>query len=187
MLNHDDCPRETPWGRADHIEKLAEGIWVVGTPSHGGIKLSRARNAKVPAPFRCAGGWYEEDCDWAIAALAHPEAFERDQDSARQTAINWRPEAYTALTGNPVATEDSFMLRERAFKAATRESFVVAGAYGDWADWVPEGFVGVLARRESDGAEQWAIVRAECYRARGAGSAYVLNDSDIRIKKPAGA
>lgn len=56
----------TPWGMADSAEIVADGIGHVGTPSHGGMKLDRKRNAMVPAPLRREGGWYEEDCEWAI-------------------------------------------------------------------------------------------------------------------------
>ena len=33
----------TPWGWTQDIEELAEGVWRVTTPSHGGLKLSRER------------------------------------------------------------------------------------------------------------------------------------------------
>lgn len=56
----------TPWGTAQTAEIIATGIGVVSTASHGGIKLSPARNAAVPKPLRREGGWYEEDCDALI-------------------------------------------------------------------------------------------------------------------------
>jgi hypothetical protein len=37
------------------------------------VKLDAARNRKVPAVARQAGGWYEEDCQWAIAAYVHSD------------------------------------------------------------------------------------------------------------------
>ena len=62
----DGCPLHSPWGAVQHGERLADGVFFVSTAGHGGIKLDRARNALVPEVFRKEGGWYEEDCDWAI-------------------------------------------------------------------------------------------------------------------------
>jgi hypothetical protein len=63
----------SPWGKIQDVRELAEGAWMVSTAGHGGIKLSAARNRKVPAPAREPGGWYEEDCQWAIAAHVHKD------------------------------------------------------------------------------------------------------------------
>lgn len=69
----EQCCR-TPWGRSDYAKEYAPGIVWYGTPSHGGFKLDRERNAAVPDYMRREGGWYEEDCDWAIVATVHPIA-----------------------------------------------------------------------------------------------------------------
>ncbi len=62
----DGCPLHSPWGAVQHGEKLADGVFIVSTAGHGGIKLDRARNALIPHLFRREGGWYGEDCDIAI-------------------------------------------------------------------------------------------------------------------------
>ncbi|MDA8261222.1 MAG: hypothetical protein M0Z47_00165 [Actinomycetota bacterium] len=74
----------TPWGRSDHIERFEVGIQQVGTPSHGGLMISRTKAERLlPEPAlrraeRC-GGYYcwEEDCDWAIAMWHLPRLWER--------------------------------------------------------------------------------------------------------------
>ena len=38
----------TPWGWTQDIEELAEGVWRVTTPSHGGLKLSRGAVERNP-------------------------------------------------------------------------------------------------------------------------------------------
>lgn len=53
------CPKSSPWGAIQDKRELAPGIWQVSTAGHGGIKLSRERNAAVPAYMRAEGGWYE--------------------------------------------------------------------------------------------------------------------------------
>ena len=59
---------EPPWGQAQSVKRIAEGIDFVETASHGGYRLSPAYQQRlsdlVPAFRTYAGGpWYEEDCD----------------------------------------------------------------------------------------------------------------------------
>jgi hypothetical protein len=65
-----NCPTSTPWGHADQITKLADGIWIVSTPGHGGVYVNPRRLWKMPVFMRSTpyseGGWFEEDCDWCL-------------------------------------------------------------------------------------------------------------------------
>src|SRR3546814_12124586 len=65
----------TPWGLAQSSEIYANGVVFHSTASHGGIKLDRARNMAMHGVLRVAGGWYEEDCEWAKVALGFPDLF----------------------------------------------------------------------------------------------------------------
>ena len=59
----------TPWGWTKDIVELAEGVWRVSTPSHGGLKLSRERWDELPAKLREAmytQTFAEEDCEEPI-------------------------------------------------------------------------------------------------------------------------
>ena len=59
----------TPWGWTRDIEELAEGVWRVSTPSHGGLKLSLERWDSLPAELRDAmytQTFAEEDCEEPI-------------------------------------------------------------------------------------------------------------------------
>lgn len=83
---------QTPWGTADSVEHIADGIIFVTTPSHGGFRLDQSRNAQVPYVWRQASfngqalrGWYEEDCDWSLVALTFPQHFEGHAEIARKT------------------------------------------------------------------------------------------------------
>jgi hypothetical protein len=72
--------KSTPWGQAQHATQIAPGIIQYSTAGHGGIQLSIERLAAMPAGLRMvrpyAGpGWYEEDLDWALVALAFPDCF----------------------------------------------------------------------------------------------------------------
>jgi hypothetical protein len=138
----------TPWGTADHSDKVARGIVFYGTPSHGGYHLSPTRNTLVHEAWRDKGGWYEEDCDWAIVVLTFPECFKASTiEHATATAKAWHPDAYTAVTGEPVALAESSILRGRAFAAAHVDDYIVTAAWGDWHASVPDGMVGVVAVR----------------------------------------
>lgn len=76
---------QTPWGRSDHQEMVVPGVTAVSTPSHGGFKLSPAREADLDARLREHGltaerarmgyepGWYEEDCSALAVMFAFPQ------------------------------------------------------------------------------------------------------------------
>lgn len=79
-MNDEEMPRLTPWGEADDVIKLADGMVRVSTPSHGGIWLSERRRAQMPHPLGrietyAGANWYEEDCDAYLVILAFPELF----------------------------------------------------------------------------------------------------------------
>ena len=84
----------TPWGEAQHVTHIQEGVWFASTASHGGIKLDRKRNAKIPAVARIEGGWYEEDC--AAVIPAHVFGF-GDPATNRRILLSYYPEEARAL------------------------------------------------------------------------------------------
>lgn len=72
----------TPWGIADHVEHIGEGIYRADTPSHGGYYVPDAMLHKIPVKHKAyaqkwsgSAHWYEEDCAWACVALAFPHLF----------------------------------------------------------------------------------------------------------------
>lgn len=100
-----DHPTTSPWGVPDTITEVAPGILFYSTPSHGGYWLSDARIASMPKPLRefvpfggpqaGPGRWFEEDCDWAVVALAFPQFFKPDDiDAALKTLQHYKPELY---------------------------------------------------------------------------------------------
>ena len=115
----------SPWGQVDYQRTIIEGIISVGTPSHGGIKLSAKRQAQMPDYMRSDDGWYEEDCDWALVYVvfgveirryyeAHPEdenaEYElRNLRSAPESVKNWRPEAYEKFFGEIIPIGESYI------------------------------------------------------------------------------
>jgi len=173
-----NAPKRSPWGTVDYAKELAPGVFTVSTPGHGGIKLDRKRNAAVPKPVRRKGGWYEEDCEYALAVLVHPEAFdEKTVEAAHDSAKNWYPEAYETLTGTKVKTEESYTLRKRAVEEATKDKFVVRSARGDWAEDVPTGKVCVTAQKASTGETADFLVTAAEYADRPNVGGFVVDET----------
>ncbi len=64
----------SPWGVIQSVTPLGPDAAAVTTASHGGICVSAAALDRIPEALRrtaySAGGWFEEDCDWAIPYLA---------------------------------------------------------------------------------------------------------------------
>ena len=100
---------ETPWGAAQHVREVAPGITRYDTASHGGYHLSSERVAEMPEPLRkfqpwAGPNWYEEDCDWAVVALAFPQFFPADAiPAALATIKNYQPDIYEQVAGSAVA------------------------------------------------------------------------------------
>jgi len=124
-------------------------VWEVHTASHGGIVLSEERQAAMPAALRLADPFYEEDVDWCLAIVAFEAEYRASgrrcaallADNARSSLRAWHPDRFTAYTGEAVPEDASPVLQRRAAYTA------LIGEFGDWADWVPKGKVGVVARR----------------------------------------
>lgn len=187
------APKSSPWGAVQGATELGAGVWSVHTAGHGGIKLSPARNAKVHEALRAAGGWYEEDCDWAVVAYTFPDLFKPEHVvMALESLRHWQPHGYMAASGEVLTPATSRRLAEEAFTAANAQNWVTVAAWGSWAAWVPDGKVGVVAtiggsREHTDEprADQYALVDAAAYRAR-TGNGYVLDPArDQFIDKPA--
>lgn len=70
---------DTPWGQAQQVDVIADGIEFVSTASHGGYLLSEERFEKMPeGVYRqtwAGGRWYEEDCDAGKVIVSFPEHF----------------------------------------------------------------------------------------------------------------
>ncbi len=145
----------SPWGTIQSSTELAPGIVSVDTPSHGGIHLSRERQRAMPAALKLKTPWYEEDLEYNRVLLAFPDLFKPEQvEKAHETLRDWHPDVYQAWTGKEVKPEESRVLRERLFKEANKDNYIVLAAWGSWNEKVPKGFVGVFAGkggRQEDG------------------------------------
>lgn len=191
MPIHPDAPRvrhASPWGMIQTLHPMGPDAVTVSTASHGGIWVSPSALARIPAAYRSTsyspGPWFEEDSDWAIPFLAlRLDTYDEDAEHARasrtaaeDTLRNWNPDAFEAITGEKIPAGMSRARDEAAFYAANAGRLIVTGAYGSWAAWVPDGFVGVCARsgghRAPSGvspapAESWFLIDKDEYQGRG--------------------
>jgi len=167
----------SPWGKVEGRKEVAPGITQVWTARHGGFKLSRRLQSRMPAPFRRKGGWYEEDGEVNLVILAFPDIFPADWlGDARTSVKNWFPDDYEAVTGEVIPPGESLVKDQRRFLAEHADDFLVATAWGDWHPSVPAGQVGVLGRRPADGVERYFLVPDGEYEAcRRAGRQFVVD------------
>lgn len=74
----------TPWGKSDHIEKVADGVQWVSTPGHGGLMIKEeVALEKLSEAAREVGEWfngylcYEEDIAWVVPLWEAQEWWEK--------------------------------------------------------------------------------------------------------------
>lgn len=141
-------PKSSPYGAIQTAKQIAPGLWSVSTASHGGIQVYPQRQGAMPEHLRLSRTWFEEDCEWALVALAFPNDFSPAQVAdAILTVCNAYPEAYEAHVGVALVAGQSRARDQAMFKAAHVGDYVVRSAFGDWAPWVPQGSVGVYLGR----------------------------------------
>lgn len=146
------APEMTRWGKPVTTTQRLPGIWRVVTPSHGGFVLSQTRQAAMPEALRLDEPEYEHDVDWSLVIVAFQTEFAAAGDPlfdielslATSTVKSWRPERWEVYAGEAVEPRQSHVKREREAFEARIGKVVVTTAYGDWADWVPSGKVGVF-------------------------------------------
>jgi hypothetical protein len=182
----------TPWGTADYVKELAPGITLVGTPSHGGIRVAPEQNRQIHKALRNESGtavgggragWYEEDCEWAIVAMQFPEAFVRPlaegdktdwstPEKVREIAVgfvkNYSPDGYEAATGETIPEGESYLKDKRLFEERHQHDWVVTCAFGSHLT-VPDGMVGVIAQQASSGRKIGFLVPKDEYHIPSVG------------------
>jgi hypothetical protein len=192
----------TPWGAAQSSHRIAAGIVSYTTAGHGGIHLTARRVKQMPDAIQQAlknslepagDAWFEEDGDWALVALSFPECFPDDQVSAEVTVRNQYPEVWESFYGKVLEPGQSRSRDEKLFYEAHADDWLVTAAWGDWAEHVPQGMVGVCAvkggrgRRISTTIETWWLVPKQEYAERQ-GFAFVIDPQrHQQVDTPLGA
>lgn len=119
----------TPWGGSQMATIYAEGIVSHSTSGHGGFHLSRDRNHSVDASVRSLGGWYEEDCEWAIVALTFPDVFSvYERRCAEEIAKNTFPAFWEKLHGRRLEPGESRSKDRSSFDRTHANDWIVISA-----------------------------------------------------------
>lgn len=166
----------TPWGASQQVVNLERGVNLVSTAGHGGFMVARAaaekllsEQARAHATERYGDYFaFEEDCDYAIVLHEHPEYAEKlggpIHSNVYEILSRWNPKYLIDKGEQPVQKEYEAWLddqEERRLRAEKSPELIVA-AYGDWAELVPKGQVGIQAAND-----QRYLVPNEAYPARG--------------------
>lgn len=174
----------TPWGKSQHSKVITRGIVQYMTASHGGLHVSAGLNALVPDYMRNPDGWYEEDCEWAKPIVALYGRVKNIPEETYKAAVatlkGWHWEAFERFFATVIPAGESYTKDEAAFKLQNRNNFVVTAAFGDWAENVPPGMVGVIAKRASDNATVQVLLSKEEYSQRGI-HGFVI---DLNVHRP---
>lgn len=123
--------KRSPWGLIDGWDEICPGIYSVSTSSHGGIKLDRAHQARMPESFRgtlySGSGWYEEDCDWCLPfTVFQAEILAGGNECAKKqildgshtkTLRNWLPDLFEEWFQTTIAPGNSYIKDERTKQA----------------------------------------------------------------------
>jgi hypothetical protein len=151
----------TPWGKSDSIEKIQRGVSRVGTPSHGGLMITRkaAETFLSSAAIKRAETFgenylaFEQDCLASIVLWEHAndvwaERFFNDRYGVQQlfeSISRGNPDYLLEIGIEPAVAQYAEWKNDRetdALRAARSPELIIA-AWGNWADWVPAGQVGV--------------------------------------------
>ena len=146
-------PEFSAWGPIQSGTQLLPGVWKVSTASHGGLILSHERQEAMPEPLLRPDASYDEHIAWGQVFIAFEAEFrdaglpliDIEMQLAHDTVRTYHPLAYASFTGVAIEPRDSHVLRKIAAYKAVIGKHVVTAAWGDWADWVPSGKVGVEA------------------------------------------
>ena len=118
---------QTPWGPAQNCDKIGANIWIVGTASHGGVRMAGKAADAIPAAvgrtFINGREWAEEDCELPIALALLMAAGQIDETRLnalyRTTTTNrmWELAHYSAKTYYSTAIEP-LQHEERRWRAS---------------------------------------------------------------------
>lgn len=186
----------TPWGPAQHPERVADGIVFVPTDGHGGYKLSPQRNAAIPAAYRNRNGWYEEDCERRFVDLYHFDAVYPNRQDDRAQALaecdesirDWYPDAWEKVNGRTLEPGESHTKDERTWSAAHADDFVVESQ-----STLEDGTLKLWAIRRATGDRDEFVVSREARDAArdahlgdiGAGSRFLVPEGAQPLPRPA--
>jgi hypothetical protein len=140
----------TPWGRSDpelQVQKLAEGVYAVRTPSHGGIMVQKKSvlGQKLTLAARVIGTYpdfpdqycYEEDVEYVIPTLELSLPLPRVTiASLRAVILDYFPSYAASLSIVPQTPQETLIVERRmrrelvAVRREKRDPDLIVSAVG---------------------------------------------------------
>ena len=148
----------TPWGTSDSKTTLARGISFVTTPSHGGFMISVRQARKLLSNAALNRGErygsylaYEEDCDAFIPLLELPVSMLeklggiQTEEKLISSLSAWHADYLIERGIQPTVEGLKFFNENRQHDRMRQDKSpdLIVAAWGDWAEWVPAGKVGL--------------------------------------------
>jgi len=175
----------TPWGPAQHAERIAPGIVFVPTAGHGGYKLSKERNAAIPAPYRIASGWYDEDDGARFVLRYHFDAFsrldgrDRSAELARidKSIIDAFPDQWEKVNRRTLEPGESYRKDANTWADDNADAYVVRSV-----ETIEDGLKKVTAGKHSTGeVDVFILNEAQVQEARAEAAEELGSDGRFRI------
>lgn len=186
----------TPWGKIQHSEKVATGVTIVDTASHGGYRISPSRYASMNPALKELGFkygnyyYFEEDCDWCAVVIAFSELFEaKNLQSALDTFKQTHYKQYEKYCNVTLKEGESRSKDVAMFWEKNKNKFVVSSAmYWDKENKI----VKVCAKKSTSpyanqNEEKWFLIPAEEYKTKynnPAGAYVIENPNDFEETTP---
>jgi hypothetical protein len=133
----------TAWGAPDNVQRIAEGIAFVTTPSHGGYVISAERLAAMPEHLRrCSwtkDNHFEEDCSWCAVVLAWPDLFAAEHVKQAKATYDGVYKLKALAEKAPVKCAAGYTVKQDDFDGVTvidGDGLVVATISGCTPDFI---------------------------------------------------
>jgi hypothetical protein len=165
--------QRSPWGMVQTIFEITPWLHTFDTSSHGGMKLDRKHNELIPEYARRKGGWYEEDCEWAIVYCCleneirkemvgfHKEVFEKNLEAAKKTLANWYPDIYEQFYEVLLKEGESSKKDQMLWNIRNKDNYKLYCAIG-----MINNVKVLLQKDRGDSEEHWFMIGKDLYESR---------------------
>lgn len=115
----------TPWGYADSMKEIVKGVTLVGTPSHGGLRVDKKEfsNLVMDKSFLRDVAidskhyyWFEEDCAAALFLFDAPQVIEPYlRETRKEYSNDLAEEFFQSIKGIVEYFYKDYFIQERMF------------------------------------------------------------------------
>lgn len=155
----------TPWGQSQSSEVYADGVVFHSTASHGGFKLDRAHNARMPAALRVAGAGMRKIVNGRRSRRDSPISSPPMNGVMQKTLRDYYPNCWEAIHDRFLAPGESVENDRRLFGEKHRHDWVVVSAIRSTEHPEMTDCIARLGGRRDHGDERRFLVPSDEYAA----------------------